>query len=66
MRYFLDNQDDVWAIDQNGNEFLVTKKKLIPAKKGSVDLMWGGCSEEEAEHFAKQQKGARENLAFFI
>lgn len=53
MEYFLDDNNDVWAIDQNGNEFLVTKKKLIPAKKGSVDLMWGGCSEEEAEHFAK-------------
>jgi hypothetical protein len=49
MKYFLDDDNDVWAIDQNGNEFLVTKGKLIPAKKGSVDLMWGGCSEEYAK-----------------
>jgi hypothetical protein len=52
MKYYLDNQDDVWAIDQNGNEFLVTKDKLIPAKKGSVDPMWGGISEEDAKSYA--------------
>lgn len=53
MRYFLDNQDDVWAIDQNGNEFLVTKDRLIPVKKYSIDLMWGGLSEEEAKEYAR-------------
>lgn len=42
MKYFLDNQDDVWAIDKDGDEYLVTKEKLIPARKGSVDCMRGG------------------------
>ena len=51
MRYFLDNQDGVWAIDQNGNEFLVTKDKLIPAKKGSVNIMWGGIDESEIAEY---------------
>lgn len=52
MRYYLDNQDDVWAIDKDGNEYLVTKDKLIPAKRGSVDIMWGGITEEEAKSYA--------------
>lgn len=53
MKYYLDNQDDVWAIDQNGNEFLVTKRGLIPAKKGSVDIMWGGIAESEVAGYLK-------------
>lgn len=47
MRYFLDNQDDVWAIDEKGREFLVTKNRLIPAKFGSINPMWGGIDESE-------------------
>lgn len=47
MRYFLDNQDDVWAIDEEGREFLVTKKGLIPTESGSIDPMWGGVDESE-------------------
>ena len=53
MRYFLDNQDSVWAIDQYGNEFLVTKDKLIPAKKGSIDWLWGGIAEDQIHKYLK-------------
>lgn len=53
MKFFLDNQDDVWAIDENGNEYLVTKERLIPARKGAIDLYWGGIDESEVHLYVK-------------
>jgi len=53
MRYFLSDYDKAFAIDTKGNEFYVSKSKgLIPAEKGTVDLMWGGITEEEAKKYA--------------
>ena len=53
MKYFLSNIDKAYAMDSEGNEFYVTKSKgLVPAEKGTIDLYWGGCSEEEAKKFA--------------
>ena len=50
IRYFFDDRDDVYAMDINGNEFYVTKNNgLVPADKGTIDLYWGGCSEEYAK-----------------
>lgn len=53
MRYYLSDFDKAFAIDKNGNEFYVTKSNgLVPAEKGSVDIMWGGITEEEAKAYA--------------
>lgn len=53
MRYFLSDYDRAFAIDEKGNEFYVTKSKgLIAADKGTVDIMWGGITKEEAEEYA--------------
>ena len=53
MRYFLSDYDKAFAIDTKGNEFYVSESKgLIPAEKGTVDLMWGGITEEEAKKYA--------------
>lgn len=49
IRYFLDNRDDVWAMDIKGNKFVFSykTKKLEPTDY--LDLMWSGCSEEYAK-----------------
>jgi hypothetical protein len=46
MKYFLDDDNDVWAMDEKGNKFVFSykTKKLEPTDH--LDLMWGGCSEE--------------------
>nr|DAU31856.1 MAG TPA: hypothetical protein [Bacteriophage sp.] len=56
MRYYLSNIDKSFAIDKKGNEFYVTKSSLVPAKKGTVDPMWGGITEEEAKKYAWESK----------
>lgn len=49
MKYFLDNLDNPWAVDENGNEFAVGKGgKLFPVEKGTVDLYWSGVTEAVA------------------
>lgn len=53
MNYYLSDIDKAFAVDEDGNEFYVTKSKgLVPADKGTVDIMWGGISEEDAMKFA--------------
>lgn len=51
MKYFLSDFDHAYAMDEKGNEFLVTKKGLIPTDKGTIDCMWGGITEEEAKAY---------------
>lgn len=53
MKYYLSDFDKAFAVDKNGNEFYVTKSKgLVPADKGTVDIMWGGITKEDAMFFA--------------
>lgn len=54
MRYFLDDDNDVWAKDENGNEFVFSYKtlKLEPTK--GLNIMWGSCSEEYAKQRMKE------------
>lgn len=49
MNYYLNDYDSPFAMDDQGNEFYVTKEKgLVPADKGTIDCMWGGVTEQEA------------------
>lgn len=50
MRYFLNDYDRAYAIDEAGNEFFLTKKKgLVPVEKGTVDyIMWENVTKERA------------------
>ena len=54
MKYFLDNLDEPWAIDENGNEFAIgSGGKMFPVDRGSIDPMWCGIDESEiAEYVA--------------
>ena len=55
LRYFANDNDDVFAEDIYGNEFYVlADESLMPASKGTIDCMWGGLSEKEAEDFCKK------------
>ncbi len=49
MKYFLDDNNDVWAMDEKENQFVFSykTKKLEPTKR--LNLLWGGCSEEYAK-----------------
>jgi hypothetical protein len=51
LKLYLDDSDDVWGIDKDGNEYTLSYKtgNLIPVEKGSVDPYWGGCTLEEAK-----------------
>ena len=53
MKYYLSDFDRAFAVDEQGNEFYVSKSKgLVPAEKGTVDIMWGGITEEESKNYA--------------
>lgn len=53
MKYFADDYDRAFAMDEKGNEFYVTKSKgLVPADKGTIDIMWGGITEAQARQYA--------------
>ncbi len=55
LRYFSNDNDDVFAEDIYGNEFYVlADESLMPATKGTIDCMWDGLSEKEAEDFCKK------------
>ena len=50
IRYFANDNDDVFAQDTLGNEFCVlVDMSLKSLKKGTVDIMWKNLSEKEAE-----------------
>ncbi len=49
MRYFLDDDNDVWAMDEKGNKFVFSYKTKKLELTDRLDLMWGGCSEEYAK-----------------
>ena len=56
IRYFSNDNDDVFAIDLYGNEYYVlADMSLKPANKGTVDCMWDGLSKEEAESFVEKE-----------
>jgi len=49
MKYFADDSNDIWAIDEKGNKFVFSyeTKKLEPTNR--LNPMWGGVSEEYAK-----------------
>lgn len=49
MKYFADDYEDIWAIDENGNQFVFSykTKKLEPTT--GINPYWGGVSEEYAK-----------------
>ena len=49
MKYFADDYEDIWAIDEKGNQYVFSykTKKLEPTTR--LNLMWGGVSEEYAK-----------------
>ncbi len=54
FRYFSNDNDMVFAEDILGNEYYVQKDmSLKPAPKGTVDIMWGGVSEEIAKELVR-------------
>nr|WP_315441969.1 hypothetical protein [uncultured Treponema sp.] len=54
MAYYLDDYNSPFAMDEKGNEFYVTKKGLIPARKGRIDfIMWENVTKERAEECAQ-------------
>ncbi|MCR4940208.1 MAG: hypothetical protein K5930_08910 [Treponemataceae bacterium] len=56
LRYFANDNDSVYAEDIYGKEFYVlADMTLKPARKGTVDCMWGGLTREEAEDFCKKE-----------
>lgn len=60
LRYFANDNDSVFAKDIFGNEFYVlADMSLKSAEKGTVDIMWGGITEKEAEKIqeSEYQKG---------
>lgn len=53
MKCYLSDFDKSFAIDKEGNEFYVTKSMgLVPADKGTADIMWSGIAKEEANQYA--------------
>ncbi len=53
MSYYLDENDNPYAMDSEGNEFYVTKEGLIPARKGRIDyIMWENVTKKRAEECA--------------
>ena len=56
LRYFANDNDDVFAEDIYGNEFYVlADMTLMPANKGTIDCMWKGLSKNEAEASVKEE-----------
>ena len=53
LRYFSNDNDIPFAIDILGNEFYVTKHGLKEADKGTVDIMWGGITKQNAIELAR-------------
>lgn len=49
MKYFADDNEDIWAKDENGNQYVFSykTKKLEPTTR--LNPMWGGVSEEYAK-----------------
>lgn len=49
MKYYTDDNEDIWAIDEKGNQFVFSykTKKLEPTNR--LNPMWGGVSEEYAK-----------------
>ena len=56
MRYYANDNDNVFAHDVYDNEYYVlADMSLKPASSGTIDIMWGGLSKEEAESFVKKE-----------
>ena len=54
MKYFLNDHDWVYAIDEKGNKLAYNwkEKKFVPTE--NFDPMWGGCTEEYAKKRMKE------------
>lgn len=51
MKYYLSDQDYVFAIDNSGKEyaFNLKEKRLKEVPKGTINPLWGGCTESYAK-----------------
>lgn len=60
MKYFADDYEDIWAIDDDNNEFVFSYKTLKLEPTSMLDPMWGGVTEEYAKkRMAEIAKAAR-------
>lgn len=59
LTYYLDDNDWVYAIDNDGKEYAFNAKSgKLEERYGCVDCMWGGCSEEYAKQRMKELSAA--------
>ena len=49
MKYYADDYEDIWAVDENGKTFVFSykTKQLEPTTR--FNPMWGGVSEDYAK-----------------
>ena len=61
-KYYLDDNNGVYAKDEEGNEFAVMANGFIPMEKGTIDIMWGGLAEEHVDEMVKEYERFLEAL----
>ena len=63
MRYFVNDHDWIYAIDDDGREFVFSYKTLKFKPTDWIDSYWGGVSEEYAkQRMAEIARGRKAEL----
>lgn len=53
-KYYLDDNNGVYAKDEAGNEFAVMAKGMVPVEAGTIDIMWSSLAEDQVDSMVKE------------